>query len=75
MEPQLQHQDDFEPTVDIAQIARVNRGDRVEVGGVRDATLELFEQTLVLVREELGDADDAVSPAPRRESGPPTPGS
>lgn len=42
-------------TFDLAEIARVGRGDRVDVQQISDATQDLFDETLALVREELGD--------------------
>ena len=48
-------QDTTAATLDLAELARVERGDRVEVGRVGDSTLELFDETLALVRREVGD--------------------
>lgn len=62
--PNLDQTDD--PTVDIALLARVNRGDRVEVRGARDQTLELFAKTLALVRDELDDRADGQGSEPGR---------
>jgi hypothetical protein len=42
------------PTVDLAGIAQIGRGDRVNVRGVADSTQELFDRTLALVSDELG---------------------
>jgi len=41
-------------TFDLADVARIRRGDRVDVQRISDATQDLFDETLALVREELG---------------------
>ncbi len=41
-------------TFDLAEVAKVRRGERVAVEQIRDSTQELFDETLALVREELG---------------------
>ena len=51
------HQDDitspqsrgFEVTIDLAFLAQVNRGDRIEIDVQGDKTLELFSKTLNIV--------------------------
>ena len=43
-----------ERTLDLAGVARVARGDRVQVQRISDATQELFDKTLALVADELG---------------------
>lgn len=43
-----------EPTMDLAEMARVPRGERVEVQRIADATQELFDRTVALVESELG---------------------
>ena len=57
---------DAEPqrTIDLNEIARVGRGDRVEVQPLIDDTARLFEQTLALVQER----EPAAEPAPARHS-------
>ncbi len=45
-----------EATLDLAEIARIQRGDRVEVENIRDATQDLFDKTLALV-QPVGGAD------------------
>ena len=45
-----------EATLDLAEIARIQRGDRVEVENIRDATQDLFDKTLALV-QPAGGAD------------------
>jgi len=42
----------YEATLDLAALAQVARGERVEVERIGDKTLELFEQTLKLVDEQ-----------------------
>ena len=42
---------DFEVTVDLAVLAQVNRGDRVEIDAKSDKTLELFSRTLKVVEQ------------------------
>jgi len=65
------HVDDLaevEKTLDLAELARIERGDRVEVEDILDATQELFDQTLILVRPaEAADEGKAVARAPREE--------
>jgi len=39
----------YQPTLDLADIARINRGDRVRVERLADQTQELFNQTLSLL--------------------------
>jgi hypothetical protein len=51
-------------TLDLADLARVRRGERVRVQDLSDATQDLFNDTLALVQEELG-PDPSVHP-PRR---------
>jgi hypothetical protein len=41
-------------TVDLAALAQIGRGERVNVQRIDDATQDLFEQTFALVRDELG---------------------
>ena len=55
----------WQRTLDLAELARVNRGDRVEVGQVFDSTQDLFEQTLALV-DQYTDLDGADDEPPRR---------
>ncbi len=45
---------DVHPTLDLADMAQVGRGDRVSVEPISDDTQELFDRTLALVQEELG---------------------
>ncbi len=42
-------------TFDLAELARIRRGDRIDVQQISDATQDLFDETLALVRDELGD--------------------
>ena len=42
---------DFEVTVDLAVLAQVNRGDRIEINAQADKTLELFNRTLRVVND------------------------
>ena len=42
-------------TFDLAEIAQIRRGDRVDIRHIPDVTQDLFDETLALVREELGD--------------------
>ena len=48
-----QETEDHVATLDLAAIAQVARGDRVEVGAVNDRTLELFERTLAIVEDQI----------------------
>ena len=41
-------------TIALAELARIDRGDRVDVQSVADSTQELFDRTLALVSDELG---------------------
>lgn len=41
-------------TVDLAELAQIERGGRVDVQGIGDSTQELFDDTLALVHDELG---------------------
>jgi len=51
-------------TLDLAVLAQVARGERVEVERIGDRTLDLFEKTLEIVETEPGDtADPAIRPA------------
>lgn len=43
---------DIQKTLDLAVLARINRGDRVEVGEVFDSTQDLFTKTLALLQKE-----------------------
>lgn len=43
-----------QPTLDLAEMAQVRRGERVEVQHLDDATQELFDRTVKLVESELG---------------------
>ena len=52
---------DFEVTVDLAVLAQVNRGDRIEINAQADKTLELFNRTLKVVAET--DSEPAVGSA------------
>lgn len=60
------HQDDitspqsrgFEVTIDLAFLAQVNRGDRIEIDVQGDKTLELFSKTLNIVDERADDRDE-----------------
>lgn len=58
---------DVEATLDLAVLAQVSRGDRVEVENIADRTLELFQHTLRIVddqREETaGGAVEARDPS------------
>jgi hypothetical protein len=54
----------YERTLDLAEVARVARGDRVRVQEISDATQDLFDRTLALVERELG--DEAGVPPGRR---------
>jgi hypothetical protein len=40
--------------MDLADMARVQRGERVQVEQIQDATQELFDRTIALVEDELG---------------------
>ena len=53
--------------LDLADVARVGRGDRVRVGEVSDQTQELFDSTLALVHEELGPERTVRPPRPASE--------
>ena len=51
---------DFEVTIDLAFLAQVGRGDRIEIDVQGDKTLELFSKTLKVVdgrAEESGETD------------------
>ena len=50
LEPE--HNTDFGVTVDLAVLAQVNRGDRIEIELESDKTLELFNKTLKVVEEQ-----------------------
>jgi len=54
-------------TLDLADVARVGRADRVRVGAIGDRTEELFENTLALVQEELGPERTVRPPRPAAE--------
>ncbi len=41
-------------TFDLAELAQVRRGERVDVRHNSDVTLDMFDETLALVRDELG---------------------
>lgn len=60
-------------TLDLAELARIGRGERVEVRGVRDHTLTLFAQTLALVRDDTTarDVDSEPEPVSDKASRPP----
>jgi hypothetical protein len=59
---------EVEQTLDLAELARIERGDRVKVEEIPDATQELFDKTLVLVRPAEGaDEGEAEARAPREE--------
>ncbi len=53
-------------TLDLAELAGIARGDRVEVDGFNDRTVEMFARTLNLLEADLPPAATAV-PAVRRE--------
>lgn len=53
-----------ERTIDLAEIARVGRGERVAVQPIADGTAQLFEQTLALVQREAPEL--VARAAPRR---------
>ena len=53
--------DDYEATLDLAVLAQVSRGDRIEVENLADRTLELFQRTLRIVDEQSDDVDTAFS--------------
>ncbi len=48
----LQDETGYEATIDLAKLARVNRGDRVKIEQLTDRTLELFERTIRLLDAE-----------------------
>lgn len=50
-----------ESTIDLTEIARIGRGERVDVQALVDDTAVLFEQTLALVRDREPDAEPAPS--------------
>jgi hypothetical protein len=56
----------YEVTLDLAVLAQVSRGDRVEVENLADRTLELFKRTLRIVDEQSED----VATAPREPQNP-----
>lgn len=51
-----------EATLDLAELARIQRGDRVEVEDLRDATQDLFDKTLALVQPLGGEKVEEVEP-------------
>lgn len=53
-----------EATLDLAELARIKRGDRVEVEDLRDATQELFDKTLALVQPLTGDGKGSTRSPP-----------
>ena len=57
VEPQ---QANFEITLDLAVLAQVSRGDRVEVENLADRTLELFQRTLPIVDDQSEDSANAL---------------
>ena len=57
VEPQ---QANFEITLDLAVLAQVSRGDRVEVENLADRTLELFQRTLRIVDDQSEDSANAL---------------
>jgi hypothetical protein len=46
---------EYEATLDLAVLAQVSRGDRVEVENLADRTLELFQRTLRIVDDQTED--------------------
>ena len=54
-----------EKTLDLAALAEIDRGDRVEVGRVFDATDELFQKTIKLVSAQRAREEQADEPPPR----------
>jgi hypothetical protein len=63
----LEEQQIVQHTLDLAEIARINRGDRVQVQHLADSTQELFDQTLALVDAAPG--SDAPERAQRSDEG------
>ncbi len=49
---------DHEITIDLAVLAQVSRGDRIEVENLADRTLDLFQRTLRIVDEQSDEAVD-----------------
>jgi hypothetical protein len=49
---------DIESTLDLAVLAQVARGDRIEVERITDRTLELFDRTLKIVAEQHESANN-----------------
>ena len=47
----------YQHTLDLAELARINRGDRVRVKYLPDSTQELFDQTLALVGAEVEETE------------------
>lgn len=47
--------DDYQATIDLAELARIGRGDRIEIEKVLDSTQELFDETLALVKDEVAE--------------------
>lgn len=58
---ELQPENDFEITIDLAVLAQVNRGDRIEIDALADKTLDLFDRTLKVV-DEHGQAEGEEHP-------------
>ena len=63
----------WQRTIDLAELARINRGDRVEVGRIFDSTQDLFEQTLALV-DQHAEVEPAGAGEPRPTPLPVEPG-
>lgn len=51
----------FEATIDLASLAQVGRGDRIEIDVQGDKTLELFEKTLNVVDEQSAQDEPSVA--------------
>ncbi len=47
----------YEKTLDIYELAAIERGARVDVEAIPDATIEVFEQTLRIICDEGGDGE------------------
>ncbi|MGR8947215.1 MAG: hypothetical protein ACU84Q_04155 [Gammaproteobacteria bacterium] len=60
-EIESEHNTDFEVTVDLAVLAQVNRGDRIEIDMSADKTLELFGRTLKVVEQHGSEVEEASS--------------
>ncbi len=51
-DPQENAEQDFDVTLDLAELAQVNHGDRVNIGAINNRTQELFDRTLKLANND-----------------------